>query len=357
MATVSRLLATVASLVVAATAAAAAQTLEPEWSRPVGGKTRFVGVEEYGRCSVFVDNGAIQVVNPNGNIEWSWAFARLGKYINPRRVAVSSACDAVAFVGDASYKYVWIVDRAGKSASVKFVATPADVAFDRTGRYVAVGTYGGSMSYYTVNGELQWQRDTQAPIVNDIEFADDGQRIVFKGWAGVGVVSTAGQVEWSVSATQLAASRDLRTLVISSEPNDGPGRPVFVVADERRRALWDGESGLGGLVSANGERVLIDLLDGGPMLATRDRVVIHQYADYYTPIALSADGAFAWMLRREGSVDCVNEAGDVLASIQTIARREGVKVSRDFGQVLVVSEKDLHPVSVDRYVVPASCRP
>src|SRR5262245_64905021 len=109
MTTVPRVLAA-AALVVAATAAAAAQSLKPEWSRPVGGKTRFVGVEEYGRCSVFVDNGAIQVVSPAGDVAWAWPFKSISKYINPNEVAVSHACDAIAFVGDSSYKYVWVVD-------------------------------------------------------------------------------------------------------------------------------------------------------------------------------------------------------------------------------------------------------
>jgi hypothetical protein len=34
----------------------------------------------------------------------------------------------------------------------------------------------------------------------------------------------------------------------------------------------------------------------------------------------------------------------------------GFFVSRDFSQAIVVTEKDLHAVSVERYEVPAPCR-
>lgn len=252
MAASLRKLATVVALVLAASTAAAAQLLKPEWSRPVGGRTRFVGVEEYGRCSVFVDNGVIQVVTPSGGVSWTWAFKSVSKYINPREVAVSHDCDAIAFVGDASYKYVWIVDRAGATASIKFVTTPADVVFDRTEDLVAVSTYSGSLFLYSRNGTLQ--------------------------------------------------------------------------GEHRKDAKWSST-------------------DAG-----------HDALPITTLIARSEDGGRLWV-RNEDTFDCVNEQGTVLATIEAVRGYRGVRVSRDFGQVLVVTEKDLHPVSVERYVVPAPCRP
>jgi hypothetical protein len=48
--------------------------LTPVWSKPLGKGVRFVGVEEYGRCILFVDNGAIQVVLPSGETAWSWPY-------------------------------------------------------------------------------------------------------------------------------------------------------------------------------------------------------------------------------------------------------------------------------------------
>lgn len=285
MGTIPRVVAAVAALVVAATAAAAAQPLEPEWSRPIGGRTRFVGVEEYGRCSVFVDNGVIQVVAPSGAVSWTWRFSSISKYINPREVAVSHACDAIALVGDASYKFAWIVDQAGTSAAIKFTATPADIAFDRTGKLVAVGTYAGSLLLYSGNGALHWERATKASIVQGLEFADDNQHIRFKDWSGSGVVSVAGHVERSQPGTLV--------------PEDAPATPHVAVSDDRSRR-W---------------------------------------------------------LRSEDAIDCVNADGAVLASINVARDVRQVEVSRDFGQVLIVREKDLTPVSVDRYEVPKPCRP
>jgi hypothetical protein len=301
MAATLRRIATVTALVVAASAAAAAQpgaapgsrawveSLKAEWSRPVGGKTRFVGVEEYGRCSVFVDRGVVQVVTPAGEVSWTWSFSMISKYINPREVAVSHECDAIAFVGDASYKHVWIVDRAGTSASIKLAATPADVEFDRQGMLVAVGTYAGSMHLYSRNGTFQWDRPTKASIVQGIEFSDDNQHIRFKDWSGSGVVSVAGHVEWSAPAPA----------VFEDEPATAP-------------------------------------------------------RDYRWQIAVSGDGSRRW-LRGEDVIDCIDEQGTVLARINAAPSIRGVKVSRDFSQVMVVTDKALHPVSVERYAVPAPC--
>ena len=291
MAPVPRLLTVSALLITVAAAAAAAQPLKPEWSRPVGGRTRLVGVEEYGRCSVFVDNGVVQVVAPSGEVSWTWPFSQISKYINPRDVAVSHECDAIAFAGDASYKYVWIVDRTGMSASIKLIATPADVEFDRTGTLVAVGTYAGSMLLYSINGELRWTRPTKAKIVEGMTFADDNERIQFAGWAGSGVVSVAGHVE------------------SSREGNEEPDDETF------RR-------------------------DG----------------DYRWRIAISENGSRTWY-RDEDSIVCVNQAGQVLAAINAAPSVRGARVSRDFGQVLIVTEKDLHPMSVERYEIAAPCKP
>ena len=98
---------------------------------------------------------------PAGEVSWTWP-QQDQQYLNPRDVAVSHDCDAIALVGDASYKYVWIVDRTGGSASVKFEATPADVEFDRTGKLVAVVTYAGSMFLYRstahCNGNVRARR-------------------------------------------------------------------------------------------------------------------------------------------------------------------------------------------------------
>lgn len=288
MATVQRAL--IAALVFAATAAAAAQSLEPAWSRPVGGRTRFVGVEEYGRCSVFVDDGVMQVVGPAGDVAWTWPFAKISKFLNPQDVAIAPDCDAVAIVGDASYRRALIAERSGRVTTLLFEDTPAEIAFDRTGQLVAIGTYIGSLSLFSRDGGIRWTRATSATVVRGLVFTDDNRRITFQSYGGAGTVSLAGHVE---SSTRLAAGED----------------------DDNRSPI-----------------------------------------PYYRwRIAESDDRTRMW-LRGEDSIDCVDTRGTVLATIKATPSMRGVKVSRDFAQVLVVSEKDLRPVSVERYVIPAPCR-
>jgi hypothetical protein len=77
---------------------------------------------------------------------------------------------------------------------------------------------------------------------------------------------------------------------------------------------------------------------------------------YRWRIAVSEDGKRSWF-RGEDSIDCLDENGAVLASISAVPGLRGVRVSKDFAQVLVVTEKDLDPVSVERYEVPKPCRP
>lgn len=198
-----------AALVFAAAAGAAAQagptplsqtpvmSLDPAWSRPVGARTRLAGVEEYGRCSVFVDNGVVQVVSPTGDVAWTWRFAGISKFLNPRSVAVAHGCDAVAVVGDATYKRALIAERSGRLTTLLFEWTPAEIAFDRTDRLVAVGTYAGSLSLFSRDGGLWWTRATDAAIVQGMTFTDDNQRITFTSYGGSGTVSVAGHVETS----------------------------------------------------------------------------------------------------------------------------------------------------------------
>jgi hypothetical protein len=348
----ARFLACLVALVACAAPSAFAEPLKPAWSKPHSEYGRLVGVEEFGRCVAFADSAQIRLVSPSGDVAWSWPYKQASRYLIPRRVAVSQGCDAIALVGDASYKYAWVVDRAG-SASIKFAVTPADVAFDRKGALVAVGTYAGSLYLYSRTGALQWQRDTGASIVNDLEFTDDNERILFKGWGGVGAVSIAGHVEWSTAATHLAVSRDLRTLVLTTDPGHGGGRPSYAVTDARRQPLWNGDGGIGAIVSGNGDRVLLDLA-GAVQLVTRDRTVLNEFPNY-SAIAFSEDGALAW-LWREDAIECFNETGDVLASINAVTKRGEVKVSRNFSQVVVARQVNGKPASVEWYDVPPACR-
>lgn len=119
--------------------------------------------------------------------------------------------------------------------------------------------------------------------------------------------------------------------------------------DDNERITFDGDGG-SGTVS----------LAGHVEFSTRDA---HEEGNdtrsplpyYRWLIAKSEDGSRMW-LRGEDSIDCVDASGTVLATISATPSRYGVKVSRDFSQVLVVTEKNLRPVVVTRYEIPARCR-
>jgi len=267
----------------------AAEPLKPAWSKPLGRGAALVGVEEYGRCTVFANKTAIQVVLPSGDVSWTWPYAAITRNLNPRDVAVSHACDAIAVPGDAGRKYVWVAQRSGALTTLSFTATPAEAAFDQTGELLAVGTFSGSIHLFTREGELKWTRETKASIVQGINFSDDNRHIAFKSFAGAGIVSVAGHVESSIRGALDSATDD-------------------------------------------------------PDLSYRARIAVFEGGDRM------------W-LRGEDAIECVDGRGDVLATIDAAASFRTVKVSRDFAQVVVVSEKDLDPVSVERYEVPRPCRP
>lgn len=267
-----------------------AEPLKPAWSRPLGRSVRLVGVEENGRCILFADRKSIQIVSPDNAVLWTWPYASVSRFRNLSDVAVSPDCDAIAFVGDATYKNAWIAERNGKLVTLEFTSTPADVHFDRSGDLVAIGTFAGTMHLHGRNGELKWKRETKASIVQGIAFSDDNTHVMFKGWGGAGDVSVAGHVEWS-----------------TKEASDTEATDVSL--------------------------------------------------PYYRWRIASASGGSRMWLRGEDAIDCVDARGTVLATITATPSERAVMVSRDFSQVFVVSEKDLDPVSVERYEVPRPCRP
>ena len=270
------------------TITASAEPLKPAWSKPLGRFGALVGVEEYGRCTVFATKSAIQVVSPSGEVSWTWPYQSVVRQLNPRDVAVSHQCDAIAAPGDSRQKNVWIAQRDGRLTTLSFTATPAEAAFGQNGELIAVGAFDGSIHLYTRSGELRWKRETKASIVQGLIFSDDNRHITFESFAGAGVVSVAGHVESS-------------TRGVIDNTSDAPDA-------------------------------------------------------YRTRIAVFNDGSRIWR-RAQTAIECVDGGGDVLATIEGAAALRTIKVSRDFAQVLVVSEKDLDPVSVEKYEIPKPCKP
>jgi outer membrane protein assembly factor BamB len=166
-----------------------APTLTPTWVKRIKGGG-FLGAHEYGRCVVISEKGAIHVVMPSGETAWSWPYRKVSRFFSARVAAVAPDCDAVAIPGSSTYKFTWIVERTGRSVAVQTAGTPLDVAFDRTGQVIAIGTGGATPLLYTRNGEQRWSRDF------------DSERVPLSDDVNVLAKSSDGRV-WLESATAL----------------------------------------------------------------------------------------------------------------------------------------------------------
>lgn len=199
----------VASLILTATVAVSAQpppTLAPTWVKRIksGG---WLATQESGRCIIISQNRAIEVLAPSGALLWKWPYAKAGGYVSPRAVSVSPDCDVVAVGGSAPYRKTWIVHRGGTVITVETPTTPMATAFDREGKFVAIGTVGGTLQLHTLSGALQWMRVIDpATIVDDIHFADDNGEILFTGDGG-GSVAIDGQVRRRTAAVSIENTR------------------------------------------------------------------------------------------------------------------------------------------------------
>jgi hypothetical protein len=353
--------------------------LTPTWSKTLKWPG-LVGVEEHGRCTVLKSGDLVQVLAPSGTVLWSWPYRKVSKYIEPIQVGVSPSCDAIAIPGNAGYKYTWIVPRRGNSVAARTMSVPADATFDRTGKFVAVGTHAGTVYLYSRDGALKWKQDVDgAAIASNLEFSEDNTRIVLRGWAGAGIIGIDGRPEWASLANRFRVARDLQTFVFSHEPNHGPGLPRITVTDAQRETLWHRWAAIEAFISANGQRILAhididqekeerdltgELQPGELQLLSRSSEVIRSFPNHGLPIALSADVRRIWA-QSEMGFDCLNDRGEVLARITaerdaTASGRphyyQRVMVSRDFEQVVVSAEAG-GVETLARYEVPARCRP
>jgi hypothetical protein len=171
-----------------ASAADAQNYLEPAWTKTLAKGGRFLTAQENGRCSLVDQNGAIEVLDETGALAWRWNYRKISRLIYPQETAVSPDCDAIATTGSATYKYTWLVERSGKSVTIGTMGTPSDVAFDRAGQRVLIGTFTGMLQMHDRAGNLLLTRAVHAPIaIEGVEMFNDSGRVAFKDRDGAGV--------------------------------------------------------------------------------------------------------------------------------------------------------------------------
>ena len=164
-----------------ASVADAQNYLTPAWTKTLSKGGRFLTAHEDGRCSLIDQNGAIEVLDETGELVWRWYYRKVSRLFNPQETAVSPDCDAIATTGSATYKYTWLVERTGRSVSIGTMGTPSEVAFDRTGQRLLIGTFSGMLQMHARSGDLLLTRAVRAPIaIEGVEMFNDGGLVAFK---------------------------------------------------------------------------------------------------------------------------------------------------------------------------------
>ena len=224
-----------------ASAADAQDYLAPAWTKTLAKGGRFLTAHEDGRCSLIDQNGAIEVLDETGALAWRWNYRKVSRLIYPQETAVSPDCDAIATTGSASYKYTWLVERTGKSVLIGTMGTPAEVAFDRTGQRLLIGTFSGMLQMHARSGDLLLTHAVRAPIaIEGVEMFNDGGRVAFKKREGseieaqddVWLLATAADPnrKWLASSERIACL-DEEGRVLAEIPSQTFYRDVVVSRD------------------------------------------------------------------------------------------------------------------------------
>ena len=224
-----------------ASVADAQNFLTPAWTKTLAKGGRFLASHEDGRCSLIDQNGAIEVLDEAGALAWRWNYRKVSRLIYPQETAVSPDCDAIATTGSATYKYTWLVERTGRSVSIGTMGTPAEVAFDRTGQRLLIGTFSGMLQMHARSGDLLLTRAVRAPIsIEGIEMFNDGGRVAFKKREGSEVptqedawllASAADPKRQWLASTERIACLDEEGRVLAEIPPQTFYRDVVVSRD------------------------------------------------------------------------------------------------------------------------------
>lgn len=234
-----------------ASVAGAQDYLTPAWTKTLAKGGRFLTAHEDGRCSLIDQNGAIEVLDETGALAWRWNYRKVSRLIYPQETAVSPDCDAIATNGSATYKYTWLVERTGKSVSIGTMGTPAEVAFDRTGQHLLIGTFTGMLQMHARSGYLLLTRAVRAPIaIEGVEMFNDGGRVAFRKREGSEfetqhdawlLASAADPKRQWLASTDRIACLDEEGRVLAEIPSQTFYRDVVVSRDFGRVVRIDRE--------------------------------------------------------------------------------------------------------------------
>jgi hypothetical protein len=155
----------VAAAVVGAGAVSDAQDAPSLWSRlPVDGEvivtTRSMFPEG---CQAAATRTMLYVADSSGSLLWQWAFRDTNRFIHVTHgstVALSPDCRHAILAGNVDYKYVWAVDRAGRTRVRPTVGTPLFAAFSLDGTKVAVVTGARRAYLFAPMLTVKWSGDT-----------------------------------------------------------------------------------------------------------------------------------------------------------------------------------------------------
>jgi DNA-binding beta-propeller fold protein YncE len=203
---------------------AAQEYLTPTWSRTLGKGGRWLTAEEDGRCFVIAERGAILVLTPSGDVAWRWSYSKINRLIDPQKTAVSPDCDAIAMTGSSNDKHTWLVDRAGTSVAIPTAKTPADVAFDPTGKRISIGTFGGTLQVHNRAGDLLERHDGAR------RFYDEPADGVVPESTVTIAVSADGSRRWLANSDRIACV-DGEGTVLAEIPTQTFYRDVIVSRD------------------------------------------------------------------------------------------------------------------------------
>lgn len=207
-----------------------------------------------GRCVAVAGVGTVDVLDSKGQTLWTWEYGKVNKFITAGGLAVSPKCDAIALVGNSSYKYTWVANRQAVRVPIQTTSTPLGIAFSHDGELIALGTGGCDLLLLGKAGGLKWKKVFKDGfcIFDELSFSPDDKFILLQG----GLVALDCTLLWSTAGWTAAAS-NLQTFVSWWVPNHGhaTGRVSALAADGKE--LWDriapGESAA---ISASGDKIV-----------------------------------------------------------------------------------------------------
>jgi hypothetical protein len=268
------------------------------------------------RCAAIAHSGLVTVFDIDGAERWSWNYAEVSRYISPTTLALAPSCDAVAVVGDAGYKFTWLVRRHGGARPLHTTSTPLSAAFDSESKHLAVGTGGNTVQLHALDGRSIWKSVLSGGccIVSNISFSADDRFILLRD-GGPGLLTRDGDLTWSAFGQHMSASTDLQTFVTWAVPPHGPGPGHVGVLDHAGSSLWSAimpTSDAGAAVSASGDRIAVWVGESSPTLDIRDRfgaVITSLPVASGQPLAFSPD-ADRLLLRTRSGLDEVDMSGE-----------------------------------------------